>query len=280
MGQSRRLNASMYVAARSAGLMLAKGTTHPGETRQGSPDTASPTSDDRPRSPVLGRDHLSCGLRRYWERMPGSGPWLWWAYGVVVGLPSGTVTLLITDIEDSTRRWLEDRSGMEAALARHDRLLYEVVEAHRGSVFKHTGDGICAAFEAAGDAVAAAVTAQSELELPVRMGLHTGELTPTGGDYHGTVVNEAARVADAGHGGQIVLSAATASLVDGGSLTDLGSHQLKGLNRLTRLWQFGPGSFPPLRVTTALAGTCNLTTVTTGSGPGVRIVRPLARRSR
>jgi len=179
---------------------------------------------------------------------------VWWAYGVVVGLPSGTVTLLITDIEDSTRRWLEDRSGMEAALARHDRLLYEVVEAHRGSVFKHTGDGICAAFEAAGDAVAAAVVAQSRLELPVRMGLHTGELTPSGGDYHGTVVNEAARVADAGHGGQIVLSAATASLVDGGSLTDLGSHQLKGLNRLTRLWQVGAGSFPPLRVTTALAG--------------------------
>ena len=186
--------------------------------------------------------------------MPVPGPLAWWAYGVAVGLPSGTVTLLITDIEDSTRRWLEDRSAMAAALARHDRLLNDVVEAHRGSVFKHTGDGIWAAFEAAGDAVAAAAAAQSELELPVRMGVHTGELTPSGGDYHGTVVNEAARVADAGHGGQIVVSAATASLLDGGSLTDLGSHQLKGLNRLTRLWQVGTGSFPPLRVTAALAG--------------------------
>jgi len=86
-----------------------------------------------------------------------------------------TVTFLFTDIESSTQRWHDDRDGMAVALAEHDALLTRVVEAHDGRVFKHTGDGVCAVFESAGQAVAAASEAQRLLQLPVRMGIHTGE---------------------------------------------------------------------------------------------------------
>ena len=86
-----------------------------------------------------------------------------------------TVTFLFTDIESSTQRWHDDRDGMAVALAEHDALLTRGVEAHDGRVFKHTGDGVCAVFESAGRAVAAASEAQRLLQLPVRMGIHTGE---------------------------------------------------------------------------------------------------------
>ena len=88
--------------------------------------------------------------------------------------PSGVVTFLFTDVEGSTRRWEADADGMRAALATHDEVLHGAVETHGGFMFKHTGDGVCAAFASPRSAVDAAVAAQRALELPVRMGLATG----------------------------------------------------------------------------------------------------------
>ena len=134
--------------------------------------------------------------------------------------PSGTVTFLFTDVEGSTRRWEADPEGMRAALAAHDEVLRSAVEAHGGWLFKHTGDGVCAAFSVAADAVAAAVDAQRRLGLPVRMGVATGEAELRGDDYFGPALNRAARVMGAGHGGQILVGAATAALVSGVGLVD------------------------------------------------------------
>ena len=88
--------------------------------------------------------------------------------------PSGVVTFLFTDIEGSTRRWEADPNEMRAALAAHDKVLRRAIEAHDGLLFKHTGDGVCAAFSSPKSAVDAAAAAQLKLQLPVRMGLATG----------------------------------------------------------------------------------------------------------
>ena len=92
---------------------------------------------------------------------------------------------------------------MRVALAAHDEVLCCAIEAHGGFLFKHTGDGVCAAFASPRSAVDAAVAAQRALELPVRMGFATGEAELREGDYFGAVLNRAARVMAAGHGGQI-----------------------------------------------------------------------------
>src|SRR6201993_357263 len=107
------------------------------------------------------------------EMGPGS---VWHSAGVsaaAAAAPSGVVTFLFTDVEGSTRRWEADADGMRVALAAHDDVLRGAIEARGGWLFKHTGDGVCAAFASARSAVAAAVAAQRELELPVRMGLAT-----------------------------------------------------------------------------------------------------------
>ena len=132
--------------------------------------------------------------------------------------------------------------------ARTTQRIRSVVERHGGTVFKHTGDGMCAVFVSAPAAVAAAVEAQAGLELPVRMGLHTGEAESRDGDYFGPTLNRAARVMDAGHGGQVLVSSATAGLVRGShDLVDLGEHQLKGLDSTERIFQVGQRQFPALR---------------------------------
>ena len=100
------------------------------------------------------------------------------------------VTFLFTDVEGSTRRWENDADGMRAALAAHDEVLRGAIESHGGFMFKHTGDGVCAAFASPRSAVDAAVAAQRALELPVRMGLATGEAELRDGDYFGTVLAE------------------------------------------------------------------------------------------
>ena len=105
--------------------------------------------------------------------------------------------------------------AMRAALAAHDEVLRSAIEAHGGFLFKHTGDGVCAAFASPRSAVDAAVAAQRVLELPVRMGLATGEAELRDGDYFGAVLNRAARVMAAGHGGQILLADSTAVLLSG-----------------------------------------------------------------
>jgi class 3 adenylate cyclase len=107
--------------------------------------------------------------------------------------PSGVVTFLFTDVEGSTRRWESDAAAMRAALMAHDEVLRSSIEVHDGFLFSHTGDGVAAAFASPRSAVDAAVAAQRALELPVRMGLATGEAELRDGDYFGTALRGVAR---------------------------------------------------------------------------------------
>ncbi len=177
---------------------------------------------------------------------------------------SGVMTFLFTDIEGSTRRWEADAEGMRSALAAHDAQLRDAMETHAGRLFKHTGDGVCAAFGSPSAAVAAAIAAQRALELPVRMGLATGEAELREGDYFGAVLNRAARVMSAGHGGQILLDGATAGLISGVDLIGLGARRLRDIANPVDLFQVRApdlrNDFPPLKTETAPG---NLRTPTT-----------------
>src|SRR6201997_2519265 len=147
---------------------------------------------------------------------------------------------------------------MRAALAAHDKVLRAAIEAHGGWLFKHTGDGMCAAFTSPRSAVDAAVAAQRELQLPVRMGIATGEAELRDGDYFGAVLNRAARVMAAGHGGQILLADSTAGLLSGVDLVDLGPRRLRDLPIAVGLFQVRAAGlrtdFPPLRALDASPG--------------------------
>jgi predicted ATPase len=179
--------------------------------------------------------------------------------------PSGVLTFLFTDIEGSTRRWEADAIEMRAALATHDAVLRKAIEAHGGFLFKHTGDGVCAAFESPRSAVEAAVAAQLVLKLPVRMGLATGAAELRERDYFGPVLNRAARVMGAGHGGQILLADSTAGLLRGLALIDLGPRRLRDLPNPVHVFQVQAeglrSDFPPLRALDASPG--NLRPATT-----------------
>jgi predicted ATPase len=160
------------------------------------------------------------------------------------------VTFLFTDIEGSTRRWEADAAEMRAALAVHDDVLRAAIEAHGGWLFKHTGDGVCAAFASPRAAVDAAIAAQRGLELPVRMGIATGEAELRGEDYFGVALNRAARVMAAGHGGQVLLVDSTASLLSDVELLELGPRRLRDLPTPVGLFQLRAEGlatdFPPL----------------------------------
>jgi len=188
-------------------------------------------------------------------------------------LPSGTVTFLFTDIQGSTELWDAFPDEMRAALAVHDRIVGEAIATAGGTVVKNTGDGIFAAFVAAPDAVAAAVTAQRRLvasdwdpaigSLEVRMALHTDDIEAVEGDYHGPGVNRVARIEAAGHGGQILISdaaleAASTAFPTDVEVIDLGIHSLRGLRRAEAIHQLVvPGlraSFPPLRTASVALG--------------------------
>jgi predicted ATPase/class 3 adenylate cyclase len=180
-----------------------------------------------------------------------------------VGAPSGTVTFLFTDVEASTRLWEERPQAMEVALARHDEILRTSIEEHGGYVFATGGDGFGAVFGRAADALAAAEAAQTALtneEWPagapihVRMALHSGEASERDGNYFGSAVNRAARLMAIGHGGQLLVSAATAELVPGAELVDLGEHRLRDLTAPTRVFQVGSERFPSLRTLDAFPG--------------------------
>ena len=138
------------------------------------------------------------------------------------------MTFLFTDIEGSTRRWEADADAMRAALAAHDEVLRAAIEAHGGCLFSHTGDGVVAAFASPRSAVDAAIAAQRELQLPVRMGIATGEAELQDGDYFGAVLNRAARVMAAGHGGQILVADSTAGLLSGVDLVESGAAAVAG----------------------------------------------------
>jgi class 3 adenylate cyclase len=131
---------------------------------------------------------------------------------------------------------------MRAALLAHDEVLRTAIEAHDGFLFSHTGDGVVAAFASPLSAVNAAIDAQRELQLPVRMGIATGEAELRDGDYFGTVLNRAARVMDAGHGGQVLVADSTAVLLSGVNLVDLGPRRLRDLpNPITVFQLRAPG---------------------------------------
>src|SRR5215813_10485163 len=170
---------------------------------------------------------------------------------VTAAAPSGVVTFLFTDIEGSTRRWEADADAMRSALLAHDEVLRSAIEAHEGFLFSHTGDGVVAAFASPRAAVDAAIAAQRALELPVRMGVATGEAKLRDGDYFGTVLNRAARVMAAGHGGQILVADSTAVLLSGVDLVDLGPRRLRDVSVPITVFQVNaPGlrtGFPPLR---------------------------------
>ena len=178
----------------------------------------------------------------------------------VDALPGGTVTFLFTDLEGSTRLWQEHPDAMSGALARHDAIVRDAVELHRGWVVKTTGDGFHAVFASAGDAIDAALAAQLGLQaepwgdtgsLRVRMGVHAGSVEQRDGDYYGSAVNQAARLMGIAHGGQIVCSGVVAELMgDHVDLVDLGAHRLRDFESALRVFQVvAPGlesRFPPL----------------------------------
>ena len=182
-------------------------------------------------------------------------------------LPSGTVTFLFTDIENSTPLWEKFPESMKSALAKHDSVLKDAIETNSGQIIKTTGDGVHAVFSTVMDAVNASIDAQnefqtseransSEVPLRVRMGIHTGEAELRDGDYYGGALNRAARIMSIGHGGQILISDVTLQVAQehlpkAVSTLDLGQQHLKGLRRLEHIHQLNaPGlqqEFPPLK---------------------------------
>ena len=167
-----------------------------------------------------------------------------------VDLPAGTVTLLFTDIEGSTRLIEElGEEGYVHALAEHRRLLRGVLSEHGGVEVDTQGDAFLYAFADPAEALAAAAQGQDALapvQVKVRMGVHTGELQLTGEGYAGRELHRAARIAASGHGGQVVVSAATRAFIDG-ELTELGEHRLKDFDDPVALFQLGSERFAPLR---------------------------------
>jgi predicted ATPase/class 3 adenylate cyclase len=183
----------------------------------------------------------------------------------VASPPTGTVTFLFTDIEDSTKLWERSPQAMQAALVRHDEILRRAIEDRGGYVFKTVGDAFCCAFPTAPDALEAALESQRLLlkerwgestPLRVRMALHMGTAEERDEDYFGPPVNRVARLLSAAHGGQVLLSLPTHEMVRdqlpaGMSLAELGEHRLKDLFRPERVFQLSapglPVEFPPLR---------------------------------
>jgi class 3 adenylate cyclase len=188
-------------------------------------------------------------------------------------LPTGTVTLLFTDVEGSTQLLREQGQRYADVLGEHRRLLRDACARHGGVEVDTQGDAFFVVFPAAADAAAAAQEGQRALQgtpVRVRMGLHTGEPRATDEGYVGLDVHRAARVAACGHGGQIVVSEATRALLsDTLELNDLGEHRLKDLGRAERLYQLGDGEFPPLR-------TLDATNLPVASGPLLGRERELA----
>ncbi|HYQ35101.1 MAG TPA: adenylate/guanylate cyclase domain-containing protein, partial [Mycobacterium sp.] len=194
-------------------------------------------------------------------------PLNWSELGVSGLLPTGTVTLLLADVEGSTRLWQTQPEEMTAAVARLDRTVSDVIAAHDGvrPVEQGEGDSFVVAFARAADAVACALELQRAPLAPIRLriGVHTGDVQLRDeGNYIGPTINRTARLRDLAHGGQTVLSGATEDMVVDSLpadawLTDLGSHPLRDLPRPERVVQLCHpdlrNDFPPLRTAKAVA---------------------------
>ncbi|MGO8940728.1 MAG: LuxR C-terminal-related transcriptional regulator [Mycobacterium sp.] len=196
-------------------------------------------------------------------------PWaLNWSDTAMSGpLPTGTVTLLLADVEGSTQLWQSRPEEMTAAIANLDRTLADLVRSHDGirPVEQGEGDSFVIAFSRASDAVGCALALQRAPLAPLRLriGLHTGEVQLRDeNNYIGTAINRTARIRELAHGGQTVLSGTTSDLVadslpDDAWLTDLGTHQLRDLPRPERVIQLCHSDlcneFPPLRLREAVA---------------------------
>jgi predicted ATPase/class 3 adenylate cyclase len=167
--------------------------------------------------------------------------------------PSGTVTLVFTDVEGSTK--LLEELGTDAyreALGEHRRVVREAFDAHRGYEVDYEGDAFFYAFASAQAALSAVSEAMVGLEagpIRIRVGIHTGEPALDPPKYVGMDVHRAARIMSAAHGGQVVLSPSTISLLEPGTfeLIDLGEHRLKDIEGAVSIFQLGDGSFPPLK---------------------------------
>ena len=177
------------------------------------------------------------------------------------GLPTGTVTFAFSDIEASSRLWAENRLAMSGAVARHDAIVRAATDDHDGFVFSSGGDSFGVAFDRARDALRWAESVQKALGgekwsddavVRVRIGVHSGEAEERGNDYFGPVVNLAARITAAGHGGQILLSHVTAALLEGRDFAELGSFRFDGIGSDATVFQADDEAHEPLR-TGALA---------------------------
>ena len=186
-------------------------------------------------------------------------------WGMIMALPCGTLTFLFTDIEGSTRLWEQQPAEMQVALSHHDEVLRGSIQSHSGHVFKAAGDGFCAVFSRATEAIACALEAQRSLlpladhptaPIRVRMALTTGDAELRDDDYFGACLNRCARVLSAAHGGQVLIAASTASVAGedlpaAATLQPLGKHRLRDLTAPEELFQLChadlPTDFPPLR---------------------------------
>ena len=181
-------------------------------------------------------------------------------------LPSGAVTFVFTDIEGSTRLVRHLREGYHDVLAAHQRLLREAFSRHGGHEIDTQGDAFFYAFGSAAEAVRAAIEGQQALDkhvwpedaaVRVRIGIHSARAAPVDGRYTGLAVHRGSRICSAGHGGQILVSPATQSLLEdeeeelAAGLVDLGVHELKDIDRPVRLYQASvpglPSQFPAPR---------------------------------
>jgi len=200
--------------------------------------------------------------RRIVQPISGHGHAIPTSGSAMSGAPSGTVTLLFTDVEGSTRLWDAERDAMALALRRHDQILRDAIEQAGGYVFKTLGDSFCAAFSAARAGLDAALAAQRNLALQswptsrpivVRMGLHAGVCEERDGDYFGPAVNRVARLLTLASGGQVLVSGAVAELLsdelpEDVGLRELGTRRLKDLRRPERIYQVEAAFLAP-RVT-------------------------------
>jgi len=191
---------------------------------------------------------------------------------VAPSLPTGTVTFLFTDIEGSTQLWENHPQAMPHAFSRHEEILRGTLAAHGGYIYKMVGDSFQVAFSTAQQALAAALAAQRALisepwseigALKVRMALHTGVTEERGDDYVGPELNRVARLLNAGHGSQVLLSRSTFDMMqkdlpEGVSLLDLGEWHLRGLIQPEHIYQLAapdlPLEYPPLRSAEAFVG--------------------------